>query len=56
MKTYTLEDVRKAFIEGFRKGRLEQIHRDFPDVGFRLDVNEKEYWEEYKEKKNLTPR
>lgn len=54
MKTYSLEDVKRAFEAGFKKGQQEQSERDFPDVGFRFDMNSKEYWEEYAKEKKFT--
>ena len=52
MKTYTLEDLQKAFEAGFHNGQAEQSQRDFPDVGFRFDKKTDEYWKEYKKKLN----
>lgn len=50
MKTYTLEDIRKAFEAGFKNGQTEQLNRDFPDVGMSFETDVSEYWKEYKKK------
>jgi hypothetical protein len=47
-----IDELKKIFLTGFEFGRKEQQKRDFPDVGWRFDLDGEEYWKEMLKKLN----